>query len=244
MLIRTVNTLPRVINHCTKCASEPAFRSKNFVRTNLCDNVSLLRRFTTLTRNKDAVGNDRYSSQRRFLFAAASGAAESPSTRFETPSRETPFESNSRLHQHSSESPKELCSDFLVSICDEIKSEMNTSMAPLRELAHYLFDGKGKYIRPQIIYLLAVVANKTVASEKNASVDAVPSSPLINERQLSVCRIAEMIHTASLIHDDVIDGSAVRRGQPTIHALWGESKAVITGDYILSVASRKGVSKM
>jgi len=46
-----------------------------------------------------------------------------------------------------------------------------------------------------------------------------------------------MIHTASLIHDDVIDGSSMRRGHPTIHSLWGESKAVITGDYILSVAS-------
>lgn len=236
MWIRTIITLPRVINHCAKCTSEPAFRSKNFVRSNLCDNVSLLRRFTTLTHNKDATENDR-NSQRRFLFAAASGAAESPSNRFETPSRETPVESNSQLHRHSSESPKELCRDFLVSICDDIKSEMNTSMAPLRELAHYLFDGKGKYIRPQIIYLLAVVANKTVVLEKNASGDAVSSSPLINERQLSVCRIAEMIHTASLIHDDVIDGSSVRRGQPTIHALWGESKAVITGDYILSVAS-------
>merc|ERR1712168_1394726 len=77
-------------------------------------------------------------------------------------------------------------------------------------------------------------ANKTVRQE--AGKDAA-STPMINERQKSVCRIAEMIHTASLIHDDVIDGSEMRRGHPTIHSRWGESKAIITGDYILSVAS-------
>jgi len=130
-----------------------------------------------------------------------------------------------------------LCRHFLANICAEIKSELNTSMPPLRELSHYLFNEKGKYVRPQIVYLLAVAANKTVVAETEAEAEAEATPPLINERQLSVCRIAEMIHTASLIHDDIIDGSFVRRGEPTINSLWGELNAVITGDYILSVAS-------
>merc|ERR1719188_275813 len=132
-------------------------------------------------------------------------------------------------HHHNSEDPKDLCRHFLANICAEIKSELNTSMPPLRELSHYLFNEKGKYVRPQIIYLLAVAANKTVVAESEAEAEAEAAPPLINERQLSVCRIAEMIHTASLIHDDIIDGSFVRRGEPTINSLWGELNAVITG---------------
>ena len=50
--------------------------------------------------------------------------------------------------------------------------------------------------------------------------------------------VAEMIHTASLLHDDVIDGAETRRGRPSVQAAWGQRQAILTGDYILSVASR------
>ncbi|KAG7266484.1 hypothetical protein CRUP_028433, partial [Coryphaenoides rupestris] len=53
----------------------------------------------------------------------------------------------------------------------------------------------------------------------------------------SVAMISEMIHTASLVHDDVIDGSDQRRGKSTISDMWGERKAILAGDFILSAAS-------
>lgn len=245
MWVKTVSMLPRVGAFCANCASPPAFRPQNLVKTNQCDNLGVIRQLTILARRNDLDRTDQNHHQKRFLFAAASGAAETrqfpPSTppHFDHPSSNPIHSSNSNapLLGHS-ENPKELCDDFLANICEDIKSELNTSMPPLRELAHYLFDGHGKYIRPQIVYLIAVTANKTVLRDRgDDAAAAAADAPIINERQMSVCRIAEMIHTASLIHDDVIDGSSVRRGHPTIHSLWGESKAVITGDYILSVAS-------
>ncbi|KAM6953265.1 all trans-polyprenyl-diphosphate synthase PDSS1 [Aplochiton taeniatus] len=55
--------------------------------------------------------------------------------------------------------------------------------------------------------------------------------------QRSIAMISEMIHTASLVHDDVIDGSDKRRGKTTINEVWGERKAILAGDFILSAAS-------
>uniref|UniRef100_A0A4W6DWE5 All trans-polyprenyl-diphosphate synthase PDSS1 n=2 Tax=Lates calcarifer TaxID=8187 RepID=A0A4W6DWE5_LATCA len=53
----------------------------------------------------------------------------------------------------------------------------------------------------------------------------------------AIAMISEMIHTASLVHDDVIDGSDKRRGKRTINEVWGERKAILAGDFILSAAS-------
>uniref|UniRef100_A0A673L035 All trans-polyprenyl-diphosphate synthase PDSS1 n=1 Tax=Sinocyclocheilus rhinocerous TaxID=307959 RepID=A0A673L035_9TELE len=55
--------------------------------------------------------------------------------------------------------------------------------------------------------------------------------------QRSIAMISEMIHTASLVHDDVIDDSDTRRGKNTINKVWGERKAILAGDFILSAAS-------
>ncbi|XP_078090196.1 all trans-polyprenyl-diphosphate synthase PDSS1 isoform X8 [Mustelus asterias] len=55
--------------------------------------------------------------------------------------------------------------------------------------------------------------------------------------QHSIGMIVEMIHTASLVHDDVIDGSDTRRGKITVNKIWGERKAILAGDFVLSTAS-------
>lgn len=49
--------------------------------------------------------------------------------------------------------------------------------------------------------------------------------------------VAEMIHTASLIHDDIIDDADTRRGRPSINRIWGEKKALLTGNFIVAQAS-------
>jgi len=263
MWVRTMSLLPRVRVSCERCAVLAAGPTTVSSKTTLLS-VSNDNSFRQLSTVPIASVPHR---QKRFLHAAVSGAAgqgcrqtaavTAPLHRLNHQQQQErqplvpAAPDNVYLLHQNSENPQELCRDFLANICDDIKSELNTSMPPLRDLAHYLFDGKGKYVRPQIVFLLAIVANKTVLHDGNAGSEVLaaaeaaasnshitPISPLlITERQKSVCRIAEMIHTASLIHDDVIDGSSVRRGHPTIHSLWGESKAVITGDYILSVAS-------
>lgn len=96
----------------------------------------------------------------------------------------------------------------------------------LKSLCDYYFDGKGKAIRPMIVVLLARALN----IHSNRSGDLLPG-------QRTIAMISEMIHTASLVHDDVIDGSDKRRGKRTIHDMWGERKAILAGDFILSAAS-------
>ena len=50
-------------------------------------------------------------------------------------------------------------------------------------------------------------------------------------------QVVEMIHFASLIHDDILDKSDLRRGVPTVHSIYGEKPAVFGGDYLISTAS-------
>ena len=56
--------------------------------------------------------------------------------------------------------------------------------------------------------------------------------------QETVVMVSEMIHTASLVHDDVIDGADTRRGQTSVNKMFGEKMSVLAGDYILSCASQ------
>ncbi|KAK1885122.1 Decaprenyl-diphosphate synthase subunit 1 [Dissostichus eleginoides] len=98
----------------------------------------------------------------------------------------------------------------LTNLYDDIRKELFVTKE-LKALCHYYFDGKGKAIRPMIVVLMARALN----SHSNRSGELLPG-------QRAVAMITEMIHTASL---------------GTINELWGEKKAILAGDFILSVAS-------
>lgn len=113
-----------------------------------------------------------------------------------------------------------------MNLYEDIKKELLVSTTELREMCEYYFDGRGKALRPVVVILMARACN----AHYNNSREVLAS-------QRSIALIIEMIHTASLVHDDVIDGSDSRRGKNTVNHLWGERKAVLAGDYILSAAS-------
>ncbi|XP_039899961.1 decaprenyl-diphosphate synthase subunit 1 [Simochromis diagramma] len=130
---------------------------------------------------------------------------------------------------HSDTKPKDpftLAQKDLTSLYDDIKKELFVSKVELKSLCEYYFDGKGKAIRPMIVVLMARALN----IHSNRAGDLLPG-------QRAIAMISEMIHTASLVHDDVIDGSDKRRGKRTINEVWGEKKAILAGDFILSAAS-------
>ncbi|XP_030612462.1 all trans-polyprenyl-diphosphate synthase PDSS1 [Archocentrus centrarchus] len=130
---------------------------------------------------------------------------------------------------HSDAKPKDpftLAQRDLTSLYDDIKKELFVSKVELKSLCEYYFDGKGKAIRPMIVVLMARALN--IHSDRAG--DLLPG-------QRAIAMISEMIHTASLVHDDVIDGSDKRRGKRTINEVWGEKKAILAGDFILSAAS-------
>jgi len=104
-------------------------------------------------------------------------------------------------------------------------SHLNDSL--LHKVSRYPFEGKGKFFRPKLVSLLSMCCNCSTVNS-----DAVLHS---NQRKLAF--ISEMIHVASLIHDDVVDNASVRRNCPSLKAKIGEDSAVFAGNYVMALAS-------
>lgn len=91
------------------------------------------------------------------------------------------------------------------------------SKVPLVDLvATYILKQKGKRIRPLLVFLSAKASGE------------------INERSYRGAVLVELLHTATLVHDDVVDNADKRRGFPSINAIWKNKVAVLMGDYLLS----------
>ncbi|MDC6349983.1 polyprenyl synthetase family protein [Zeaxanthinibacter sp. PT1] len=95
---------------------------------------------------------------------------------------------------------------------------MSSKVALLNRITYYIVNRKGKQMRPMFVFLTAKLVN-------NGNV---------NERTYRGASVIELIHTASLVHDDVVDDSNKRRGFFSINALWKNKIAVLVGDYLLS----------
>ena len=99
---------------------------------------------------------------------------------------------------------------------DAYRSALNTDNPLLSSVFEHLSIGKGKQLRPVITLLSAKLCRG------------------ITDKTISSAVALELIHTASLIHDDIVDMSDMRRGQASVNAQWNNKVAVLTGDYLLS----------
>jgi octaprenyl-diphosphate synthase len=95
---------------------------------------------------------------------------------------------------------------------------MASKVALLNRITHYIVNRKGKQMRPMFVFLVAKMLNNGEVSE----------------RTYRGASVIELIHTATLVHDDVVDDSNRRRGFFSINALWKNKIAVLIGDYLLS----------
>jgi octaprenyl-diphosphate synthase len=95
---------------------------------------------------------------------------------------------------------------------------MSSKVALLNRITHYLVNRKGKQMRPMFVFLVAKMMNNGEVSE----------------RTYRGASVIELIHTATLVHDDVVDDSNRRRGFFSINALWKNKIAVLVGDFLLS----------
>ncbi len=100
---------------------------------------------------------------------------------------------------------------------DRLRSVCEVDFPQLSELLDYSLTG-GKRIRPALVFLSGRFYNYDLA------------------RLLPMAAAVEVLHTATLVHDDAIDNSLVRHGRPTINKMWGEDKAILLGDYLLAKA--------
>lgn len=108
---------------------------------------------------------------------------------------------------------------------DFLRRSMHNDYGSVATILDYIFSGRGKGIRP-----LMVILSAALHSEKGES-----------ERTYIGAMLIEMIHTASLVHDDVVDEAYVRRGKPSVNALWRSHTAVLVGDYILAKSYSVGL---
>lgn len=110
------------------------------------------------------------------------------------------------------------------------KTAMKSKVPLLDTITRFIIKRKGKQMRPMFIFLSAKVCGEVTDSTYHAA------------------NLVELLHTATLIHDDVVDDSMQRRGFFSLNALWGNKIAVLVGDYLLSqgllLSLRKGAYRL
>ena len=108
----------------------------------------------------------------------------------------------------------ELLREDLVAVEQELGRDAASSVSTITEIAEYLREGGGKRIRPS---LLLLAAHQLGYSGQGA---------------IRLGAVVEMLHTATLVHDDIIDGADKRRGRPSANTTWGNEKCVLAGDWL------------
>ena len=114
--------------------------------------------------------------------------------------------------------------DELDRLNERIASQLKGSNTLMDKIVLSLLRTKGKHIRPLMVFLCAGLFGCD------------------NEKALASAVAVELLHNASLIHDDVVDNSPTRRGRPTVNAVWDNHIAVLVGDYFTSSAMQQAIS--
>ena len=105
-----------------------------------------------------------------------------------------------------------------------IRERLSSDVALIRQVAEYIIGAGGKRLRPALLMLVA---------------DALGYR---GEHHYELAAVVEFLHTSSLLHDDVVDESEMRRGNKTANALFGNAASVLVGDFLYSRASQMMVS--
>ncbi|HEB80623.1 MAG TPA: octaprenyl diphosphate synthase, partial [Chromatiales bacterium] len=99
-----------------------------------------------------------------------------------------------------------------------IRRRLHSDVALIDQLSHYIINSGGKRLRPALLLLSARACGYQ------------------GTRHIDLAAVVEFIHTATLLHDDVVDDSDLRRGRETANARWGNEASVLVGDFLYSRA--------
>lgn len=116
------------------------------------------------------------------------------------------------------EAVRSLLGDDWPAVNREIRTRLSSDVALVNSVAHYIVNGGGKRLRPLITLLAARACGYR------------------GDRHIVTAAIIEFIHTATLLHDDVVDASDLRRGRNTANSVFGNEASVLVGDYLYSRA--------
>jgi len=129
-----------------------------------------------------------------------------------------------------------VCTIAIEDITSPVMEDMEQMRMNLRDIigrknplllaaADQIFGAGGKRLRPVLVFLVARATAQLMGLDD------------ITDRQRRLAEITEMIHTASLVHDDVLDDCDTRRGEATIHTLYGTRVAILAGDFLFAQSS-------
>jgi octaprenyl-diphosphate synthase len=110
----------------------------------------------------------------------------------------------------------DLCAPDMAQVDAFIRESLHSEVVLINQVAQYIVSGGGKRLRPMLLILSAHACGYK------------------GDDHIRLAAIIEFIHTATLLHDDVVDESDVRRGKQTAHAVWGNAATVLVGDFLYS----------
>jgi len=119
---------------------------------------------------------------------------------------------------------RNLVADEFAAVNRLIIDQLHSNVPLVENIGHYIVDAGGKRLRP----LLCLLSAGTI-------------KPILQEH-ITLAAVIEFIHTATLLHDDVVDISTLRRGKPTANAAWNNASSVLVGDFLYTRAFQLLVS--
>jgi octaprenyl-diphosphate synthase len=119
----------------------------------------------------------------------------------------------------------QLVDDDLAKVEDLFEEQVRSDVPLVGEIARYIREGGGKRIRPALLLLAGRACGQR------------------GERAILLASVVEFIHTATLLHDDIIDGATVRRGRRSVNSRWGNDITVLLGDFLYTKAMSMALSQ-
>lgn len=109
-----------------------------------------------------------------------------------------------------------LINDDLARVEEQFKKDLTSEVTLIRKVGEYVLGSGGKRMRPMLLLLSARLAGYT------------------GDQHIGLASVVEFIHTATLLHDDVVDSAVLRRGQESANAVWGNEASVLVGDFLFA----------
>ena len=109
----------------------------------------------------------------------------------------------------------DLCAGEMSQVNELIRNSLDSDVVLIRQISEYIINSGGKRLRPMLVLLAARACGYRGTDH------------------VAVAAIVEFIHTATLLHDDVVDESDLRRGQESAHEVWGNAASVLVGDFLV-----------
>lgn len=106
--------------------------------------------------------------------------------------------------------------DDLTRVEEQFRADLQSEVPLIRKVGEYVLSSGGKRVRPALLLLAAKLCDCS------------------SDKVVSLASVVEFIHTATLLHDDVVDSATLRRGSASANTLWGNQSSVLVGDYLFS----------